>query len=243
MNKNFCVSLSSIPSRFDKVHNTIDSILNQTVRPKKIYLNIPYSYRRFPNANVDINLKNDLLEIVRCDDFGPGTKLMGSLDLIKEYNFVIIIDDDHYYHHSMCEKFLNAYLENSNAIYSFYVYKLLDLWIGQGADGLLINKEFLYNNEDLPNMCLSSFYDKYVKNNDRLFLNDDLWMAIYFSKFLRKEIISLSNILPLDDYLQKQLIYKIHNNKDSLLNTYSNDFQEAVNIRNLISEEEYKKFI
>jgi hypothetical protein len=68
-------------------------------------------------------------------------------------------------------------------------------------------------------------------------------MAIYFNKFLRKEIISLSKILPLDDYLQKQLIYKIHNNKDSLLNTYSNDFQEAINIRNLISEEEYKKFI
>jgi hypothetical protein len=243
MNNNFCVSLSTIPPRFDKVHHTIDSILNQTVRPKKIFLNIPYSYKRFPNAKANINLKNNLLEVVRCDDFGPGTKLVGSLDLIKEYDFVIIIDDDHYYHHSMCEIFLDAYLKNSNAVYSFYVYKLLDLRIGQGADGLLINTEFLHNNKDSNNMRVSSFYDKYVKNNEHLFLNDDLWFAIYFNKFLKKEVISLSKFLPLNKNFQKERIYYAHTSEGSLLKTYSEDFDEALNIRNFISVEEYKKFL
>ena len=45
---NFCASLTTIPSRIREVSLTIDSLINQTKKPEKIFLNIPYKYERFP---------------------------------------------------------------------------------------------------------------------------------------------------------------------------------------------------
>ena len=45
---NFCASLTTIPSRIREVSLTIDSLINQTRKPEKIFLNIPYKYERFP---------------------------------------------------------------------------------------------------------------------------------------------------------------------------------------------------
>ena len=97
----FCVSMSTIPSRIKSVHKTLDHIENQTLRPNKIFLNIPINYKRFKNEKIDnqdiINLKRENLIITRCEDFGPGTKIMGSIEEVKKYDCVIIIDDDHLY--------------------------------------------------------------------------------------------------------------------------------------------------
>ena len=38
------------------------------------------------------------VEITRCEDCGPGTKLLGSLDKLQKFDLVIILDDDHIYH-------------------------------------------------------------------------------------------------------------------------------------------------
>ena len=43
----FYISLSSIPSRFEKLNIVIDSLINQTVKAKKIFINIPRYYDRF----------------------------------------------------------------------------------------------------------------------------------------------------------------------------------------------------
>ena len=53
MKINFCVSLTTIPSRLKNLELTIKSILEQTVKPDKIFLNIPYKYKRFPGYIVD----------------------------------------------------------------------------------------------------------------------------------------------------------------------------------------------
>jgi len=76
----FCISLSSIPSRFVSVKKVVDSLNSQTIRPSKIFLNIPFVYKRFPDikdVNLDIfqDIKDDNFEISRCEDYGPGTKL------------------------------------------------------------------------------------------------------------------------------------------------------------------------
>ena len=72
---NFCASLTTIPSRIREVSLTIDSLVKQTKKPEKIFLNIPYKYERFPEQVIPIeyleklsNFKN--IEIVRCEDFG-----------------------------------------------------------------------------------------------------------------------------------------------------------------------------
>ena len=36
---NFCVSLTSLPSRIDNIYETLKSIEDQTLKPEKVYLN------------------------------------------------------------------------------------------------------------------------------------------------------------------------------------------------------------
>ena len=97
----FCVSMSTIPSRIKSVYKTLDNIKKQNKQPEKIFLNIPHEYKRFKNEKINeqdiIDLKRDNLVISRCEDFGPGTKIMGSIEEVKKYDCVIIIDDDHLY--------------------------------------------------------------------------------------------------------------------------------------------------
>ena len=85
----FCVSMSTIPSRLDNISEIIDNINLQTLKPDKIFLNIPYKYKRFPNQIINLDDLNDLkqenLEIIRCEDYGPGTKIMGSIDKVRNF--------------------------------------------------------------------------------------------------------------------------------------------------------------
>ena len=55
--------------------------------------------------------------------------------------------------------------------YSYYLNKIFNIRNGQCSDGLLINTRFLDN--------IELFYEIYVKNNKNMFLDDDLWFAIY----------------------------------------------------------------
>ena len=80
---NFCVSITTLPSRIDNIFETLNSIEKQTLKPNKIYLNLPYKFKRFPNYKFTedqiSNLNKYNLEISRCEDYGPATKLMGSI--------------------------------------------------------------------------------------------------------------------------------------------------------------------
>ena len=107
MQEKFCISLSSIPSRFQSVKEVINSLNRQTIKPDNIFLNIPFSYERFPeikDVNIDTfkDIKDSNFQIIRCKDYGPGTKLLGSIGLLKNFDYVILVDDDHSYHPRMC---------------------------------------------------------------------------------------------------------------------------------------------
>ena len=116
--------MTTIPSRLKDVNKTIKSIQNQTLKPNKIFLNIPKEYYRFPNTKIDENvlesINSDFVEVIRCKDCGPATKIMGSINKLKEYDCLIIIDDDHLYHNKMCEIFVNEFKKNK-INYSFYI--------------------------------------------------------------------------------------------------------------------------
>ena len=172
---NFCVSLTSLPSRIDNISETIQSIENQTLKPNKVFLNLPLNFKRFPEYNFTTNQISKLskynLEISRCEDYGPATKLMGSLNKInKEYDCVILIDDDHIYHERVFEIFIDNF-KKEKVNYSYYMNKIFNIRNGQCSDGFLINVKLLDEIED--------FYEKYVKKSRNMFLDDDLWLAIY----------------------------------------------------------------
>ena len=68
--KDYYFSLSTIPSRMHNIKNVIESLLNQVIKPKKIFIHIPRVYRRFPLVEIVLpNLSEyPAVEIVRCSD-------------------------------------------------------------------------------------------------------------------------------------------------------------------------------
>ena len=233
---NFCASLTTIPSRIREVSLTIDSLIKQTKKPEKIFLNIPYKYERFPGKVISTeylekfsNIKN--LEIVRCDDSGPGTKLLGSISSLEKYSHVVLVDDDHVYQKDMFEIFFNESLKNPKNAYSFCVYEIEDLKVGQGADGFMINANYLKN--------ILLFFNNYVKKNKSLFFNDDLWISIYLNKCLNVEIESLNKFLKKRFFSGNKSIYKKHTIIDALIELYEKDRKKAKSLRHQESIFEY----
>tara|TARA_R110000824_G_scaffold140066_1_gene305634 strand:- start:2 stop:922 length:921 start_codon:yes stop_codon:yes gene_type:complete len=89
--------LTTTPERIeerDSLSKTIESLKNQSVKPKKIHIAIPKHYLRW---GIDFDVPqwlNDIpeVEINRCDDYGPATKWMCASYVDTE--FVIVCDDD-----------------------------------------------------------------------------------------------------------------------------------------------------
>ena len=219
MEEKFCISLSSIPSRFQSVKEVINSLNRQTIKPDNILLNIPFSYERFPeikNVNIDTfkDIKDNNFQIIRCKDYGPGTKLLGSISLLKNFDYVILVDDDHSYHPRMCE-ILNKYFRlNKEQAYSFFTVKIYDLIMGQGADGFLINSNHLEG--------ILDFYNKYVKNYKYCFLNDDFWISFFLKKFKNKQVCSLEDVVMKE--INEKYIYKKINYEQPLHKIYNSIF-------------------
>ncbi len=219
MQEKFCVSLSSIPLRFKSVKEVVNSLNQQTIKPKKIFLNIPFSYKRFPeikNINLDIlkDIKDDNFQVIRCEDYGPGTKLLGSISLFKNFDYVILVDDDHCYHPRMSEIFNKYFNLDNEQAYSFFTVKIYDLVMGQGADGFLINSNHLEG--------ILDFYNKYVKNYKYCFLNDDFWISFFLKKFKNKQVCSLEDVVMKE--INEKYIYKKINYEQPLHKIYNSIF-------------------
>ena len=233
--KNFCISMTSIPPRFDGLEKTLNSLETQNKKTEKIFLNIPEKFNRFTPLEYDFNTllkKFKKLKINKCEDYGPGTKLIGSLDDIMKYDYVVLVDDDHVYKKEMLEIFYEQANKNLEASYSFCVYDILDCKIGQGADGFLINTKYLKN--------IMSFFNKYVKNNKRLIFNDDLWISIYLNKILNTDIKSVFHFLNKPFFIKNKSIYKKHTQISALIETYSSNRKIA---RELKYKENCKEYL
>lgn len=233
MNTNFCITFTTIPSRLNTIHKTIESIERQTLKPKKIFLNVPYKYYRFPKIRISnqelAKYESDLVEINRCDDFGPATKIMGSIDKVKKFDCAIIIDDDHIYNDKMCEIFIREFKKKA-INYSYYIQKIFDINMAQCADGFLINTKYLDN--------IMFFYNTYVKKNRNMFLDDDLWISIYLQKIKKSEIENLIDLFSKET--NKNLVYEVHSSIDALSDKIHSP-NKFIN-RRKIAKLEYLKF-
>ena len=108
---------------------------------------------------------------------------MGAINEIKKFDCVILLDDDHIYDSNIFEIFIENF-KKKKINYSFYLNKILNIKMGQCADGFLINVNLLDK--------IEVFYEKYVKNNKNMFLDDDLWLAIYLQKEKKSQIRNLN---------------------------------------------------
>ena len=229
------VSLSTIPQRIKYLDKTVESLLKQSIKPNKIFINIPFKYNRFSETINESQLpifKDDCIEITRCEDCGPGTKLLGSIDKLKKNSLIILADDDNIYENYMIEKFNYYYSIAPQNSYSFYVHPLGNFPIGQGADGFAINTNNLSG--------IKKFYDTVVKNYKELFLYDDLWISYFLYFFKKNKILSLQEHLKKGIDGKPFLIYKTHIEAKGLISTYGENLKESVRKRDEIALESFK---
>nr|KAJ3420852.1 hypothetical protein HK105_005117 [Polyrhizophydium stewartii] len=98
-------SMSTFPARMDRVRLSLASLFNQTLPLDAVHVNIPDRIRRMDAPINETELAADLadlrdkfgprLQIHRGEDYGPATKLIGSLPFETDPDTLIItVDDD-----------------------------------------------------------------------------------------------------------------------------------------------------
>lgn len=108
-------TLTTIPNRISSIKPTLQSIVNQSVKFDAVYLNIPYiSKKQDANYIIPSDI-SDYAHIIRCEDYGPITKLFGALVTEKSPDTIIItFDDDVIYPESLVEKLLTKHKNSPN---------------------------------------------------------------------------------------------------------------------------------
>ena len=93
------LSFSSIPSRFGELSDTVESILRQKVKPDRIEVYIPHSYRRFPDWDGTLPSLPEEFNIVRIEnDYGPASKVLPAIERYYDDNVdLVYCDDDRVY--------------------------------------------------------------------------------------------------------------------------------------------------
>ena len=97
------VTMTTIPSRIHLIGETLKSLLRQTHAPARIVLNVPrFSRREQREYEIPEYLERlASIEIHRCDDWGPATKLIPSLLRFPAEQQLVVADDDRIYPPSM----------------------------------------------------------------------------------------------------------------------------------------------
>ncbi len=117
--KDLIVSLTSYPARINTVNQTIESLLNQTVKPEKIILWL--APEQFPNKEKD--LPPQLLDLVTkgltidwYKDIKSYKKLIPALQRYPN-RVIVTVDDDVIYEPTCLEKLYNEYLHNPSLVH------------------------------------------------------------------------------------------------------------------------------
>lgn len=172
------ISFTTLPKRISKIKKTIDSLLNQSVKPNHIYLWLPKEFKRVKNQDITIPsfISNTPIEIKYTIDYGPFTKLRPTLEIEKDPNTIIVTaDDDVLYPPNWLENLLNAS-------------KLLpDSAIGYRGRIFQNRKNLNYNQSNL-------YYGSYEKKYLKVDILTATWGALYKRRFFDKEIFD-DNIL------------------------------------------------
>ena len=181
--------MTTLPSRIDRIRPTIESFLSGSHVPDKVLIAIPSFSQREQREYVVPGFLNEFgsnVEVVRCGrDWGPGTKLLGSLDAVPENSYLVLADDDVIYKPCFLSGLIAAQSADHAASFSYYVYRTGGLWVGQGVDGFSFWK---------PNLAgIKDFARAHIADTPYR-LHDDLWISYYLAtKRVQIEMISPSD--------------------------------------------------
>jgi hypothetical protein len=172
MKDKIIISLTTIPSRINKIEPVIDSLCSQILKPYLIYINIPKKYNRFSECpEIPSFLKfNKKVRINYIDtDYGPATKFIGSLlnENINSNDIIVITDDDTIKERHWLSGLLIYYKYNNIIAYEE---KNLGKEVVWGYLGFAFRKGIF----DLKDM-----FSFYANVKDKCILVDDHWLTAY----------------------------------------------------------------
>ncbi len=108
--------LTTIPSRIDEIEKTLVSIADQSRSLDAVYLSIPYTSQREETEYAVPDVLSNYCHIIRCQDYGPITKLIGVLLQEDDPDTIMItFDDDKIYPQGLVEKLLSKHRDNPEA--------------------------------------------------------------------------------------------------------------------------------
>ena len=152
------VSLTSIPSRFDKLPSIIESLTRQMCH--EIWVNIPKKYTRFPEWDGQVpDLGSDSkVKLNRdCEDWGPGTKFIGPA-LVSDADLIVYVDDDTVYDQRLVMNLLKWHRTDPESVWGMSGFKFEDYFKGQyprvhgepldvieGYGGVIVKAEWIRN--------------------------------------------------------------------------------------------------
>ncbi|KAJ3108446.1 hypothetical protein HDU97_001153 [Phlyctochytrium planicorne] len=117
------VSISTFGKRTDRIERTVESIFNQTRKPDALYLHIPKELKRIkvdqlvsPIVPVLEKKYDGWLKVTRPEDYGPSTKLLGTLLVEQDPKTIVVtLDDDEIYHKDLILALVHAAEQHPNA--------------------------------------------------------------------------------------------------------------------------------
>jgi len=128
------ISLTSIPSRFDKLGPILEALARQTCH--EIWLNIPRKYNRFPEW--DGRVPDELLHIdpkviilTDCEDFGPGTKFVAPALKLLPDDLIVYVDDDTHYDDRLVTNLLKWHLTDTKSAWGLSGFRFEDYFQGR----------------------------------------------------------------------------------------------------------------
>ena len=213
------VSLTTSPRRIEHIEPVLDSIMKRTMKPDKIILNLPYVFKRNNTIFEKIPsfiTSNKMIHVNRCEDIGPITKILPTIQIAKDMDSIIIsIDDDIIYPDYFIEKLIKKAEQYPHCVITGsgsieYRNRLFE--IAEGYAGNLYRKKFLidfpvHEIPDYPKAC---------------YLGDDL----IISNFLAKKfipIISLKEDELRDALYNENRILPYSNESDALHLSHQNN--------------------
>ena len=211
------VSLSTIPSRINLIRPTLESLISQSFSSFLIFVVVPYFSKRentiysIPPWLSDLSKSSKLSElsegptikIIRSDDYGPASKLLGTLKYLKENNYkketmIITVDDDRVYHPDLVKKLVSAAQLSPNDAFG-----LCGVDINGTSYRCKTERKFFTSTNVLAGHCgviyrLKFFDDEifeYIKSCPReVFLSDDLMISSFLGKYHARCLLLPTNI-------------------------------------------------
>ena len=116
--KQLVVTFTAIPPRFSNLPRKLASIARQVVRPDRVELHLPKTYRRFPGVAPSLPSLPEWVDVIYCeDDLGPATKVLPAAARWRGTDTdLLLCDDDRIQDRGWVSRFVTARRERPRDI-------------------------------------------------------------------------------------------------------------------------------